>query len=48
MGKNLPISEDHVPAGIGEDKIRQIAEKAVISSEAESLRLAELLTSLID
>ena len=47
-GKNLPISADQLLHGIGEDKIREIAEKVGISSEAASEQLTELLPSLID
>jgi len=47
-GENLPISADQLRHGIGEDKIREIAEKAGISTEAASLQLTELLPSIID
>jgi uncharacterized protein YidB (DUF937 family) len=47
-GKNLPVSADQMLHGIGEDKIREIAEKAGISSEAASSQLTELLPGIID
>jgi uncharacterized protein YidB (DUF937 family) len=47
-GKNLPISADQLRSGIGEERIREIAQKAGISSEAASSQLTELLPSLID
>jgi uncharacterized protein YidB (DUF937 family) len=47
-GRNLPISADELRNAIGEDKIREIAEEAGISTEAASSQLTELLPSIID
>jgi uncharacterized protein YidB (DUF937 family) len=46
--KNLPITAEQLRQGIGEDKIREISEKAGISTEAALSQLTELLPSIID
>jgi len=47
-GKNLPVSSEQMRSGIGEDRLRSLAEDAGISEESASSQLSDLLPTLID
>jgi len=47
-GGNLPVSGDQLLHGIGEDKIREIAEKAGVSPQDTVSQLTALLPGIID
>jgi len=47
-GKNLPISPDQLRNGIGEERLRSLAQHAGVSEESASSQLSDLLPGLID
>jgi uncharacterized protein YidB (DUF937 family) len=47
-GGNLPVSADQLLHGLGEDKIREIAEKAGVSPQDAVSQLTALLPGIID
>jgi uncharacterized protein YidB (DUF937 family) len=47
-GKNLPISPDQLIKGIGEVRLRTMAEQAGMSTESISSQLTDLLPHIID
>ncbi len=47
-GNNLPISPDQMRNGIGEGRLRSLAEHAGLSEESASSQLSDLLPGLID
>jgi uncharacterized protein YidB (DUF937 family) len=47
-GKNLPISPEQLRNGIGEERLRSLAQHAGVSEESASSQLSDLLPGLID
>ena len=47
-GKNLPISPVQLRNGIGEERLRSLAQHAGVSEESASSQLSDLLPGLID
>jgi uncharacterized protein YidB (DUF937 family) len=47
-GSNLPVSPAQIQEGLGEANLQEIAEKAGLSPEAASSKLAEILPAAVD
>ena len=47
-GSNLPVSPAQIQEGLGEANLQEIAEKAGLSPEAASSKLAEILPATVD
>ena len=47
-GENQPISADQIQAGVGKEKIQQLADKMGMSPDAAKSKLAELLPDIVD